>query len=63
MKHYVNSKYDIIEDDELLDNTSGADIMGMCLGFVAVWLVLGLCFFLEFVKWLGENYWKSKKTF
>ena len=50
MKHYVNSKYDIIEDDELIDNTSGADIMGMCLGFVAVWLVLGLCFFLEFVK-------------
>lgn len=50
MKHYVNSRYDIIEDDELIDNTSGTDIMGMCLGFVAVGLVLGLCFFLEFVK-------------
>ena len=50
MKHYVNSKYDIVEDDELLDNTSGTDTMGLCLGFVAVCLVMGLCFFLEFVK-------------
>ena len=52
MKHYVNSKYDIVEDDELLDNTSGTDTMGLCLGFVAVCLVMGLCFFLEFVKWV-----------
>jgi len=50
MKHYVNSKYDIIEDDELIDNTSGTDIMGLCLGFIACCLVIGLCFFLEFVK-------------
>lgn len=50
MKKYVNYRYDIIEEDDLLDTTSGADVMGMCLGFVAVWLVLGLCFFLEFVK-------------
>lgn len=52
MKNYANFKFNIVEEDDedLIDNTSGADIMGLCLGFVAVWLVIGLCFFLEFVK-------------
>lgn len=50
MKHYVNSKYDIVEDDELLDNTSGTDTMGLCFGFIIGCLVMGLCFWLEFIK-------------
>lgn len=51
MKNYTNYKYDLVEDDELYDTTSGTDIMGLCLGFIAVCLVIGYCFFLEFVKW------------
>ena len=51
MKHYTNYKYDLVEDDELYDTTSGTDIMGLCLGFIAVCLVIGYCFFVEFVKW------------
>lgn len=50
MKNYTNYKYDLVEDDELYDTTSGTDIMGLCLGFIAVCLVIGYCFFLEFVK-------------
>ena len=49
MKKIINTRFNIVEDDEL-DTTSGTNIMGLCLGFVAVMLVLGLCFFLEFVK-------------
>ena len=47
MKHYVNCRYGIIEDDELIDSTSDADTIGLVLGFIAVLLVLGLCLFME----------------
>lgn len=47
MKNYVNHRFGIVEEDELYDTTSGADTMGLVLGFIAVLLVLGLCLFME----------------
>lgn len=44
---YTNYRFNLVEDDELIDNTSDADTIGLVLGFIAVLLVLGLCLFME----------------
>jgi hypothetical protein len=45
MKHYVNSKYDIVEDDELLDNTSGTGVISGVLFILAIALMVGCIFY------------------
>lgn len=44
---YTNYRFNLVEDDELIDNTSDADTRGLVLGFIAVLWVLGLCLFME----------------
>jgi hypothetical protein len=49
MKHYVNSKYDIIEDDELLDNTSGITVISGVLFILAIALMVGCIFYATYM--------------
>lgn len=45
MKHYVNSKYDIVEDDELLDKTDGVNVISGVLFILAIALMVGCIFY------------------
>lgn len=45
MKHYVNSKYDIVEDDELLDKTDGVTVISGVLFILAIALMVGCIFY------------------
>lgn len=45
MKHYVNSKYDIVEDDKLLDKTDGITVISGVLYILAIALMVGCIFY------------------
>ena len=50
MKNYANYRFDLIEDDDLVDKSSDTDTMSLCFGFIAGCIVMGVCFWLEFIK-------------
>lgn len=47
MKHYVNSKYDIIEDDELY--TDGITVISGVLFILAIALMVGCIFYATYM--------------
>ncbi len=48
MKKYTNHKFNIIEDDELLDNTSGTDVISGVLFILAIALMVGCIFYVTY---------------